>query len=177
MGLDPEFLNEGKMIDVAIGKGKSLKENDTNQGIMGRALANTLKCDVGDTVLIDSLDLDNKIPVEVTGIFDSSVQIFTADLLLVNLETARKILGFSNPHEVSDILIYLANQNYSNYIAYNITKLIEETRPLTKPDMLKLTEQCFGQKSGFFYLVWFIMLANIIIIAWSMMCDNRFANL
>jgi len=175
MGLDPGFINEGLLLDAAVEKGRSLKKDDTNRGIMGKALAKALNCNVGDTALITSPDLRNKTPIEVVGIFDSSVQIYTADLLLVNLETARKILGFYEEYESSDVLIYLNNPSMTNDIAKQITEKIEGARPLTKPMMINLTEQSFGQKSGFFYLLWFIMLANIIIIAWSMMSQISFS--
>lgn len=174
MGLDPEFIHNGQLIDTAIEKGRSLRSGDTRQGIVGKALARALDCEPGDTALITSPDLKRKVPIEVVGIFDASVQIYTADLLLVDLETARKILGFYESDECSDILVYLHNPAMADDIAEQITTKIDGARPLTKPIMMSLTEQSFGQKSGFFYLIWFILLANIILIAWSLMSQISF---
>ena len=175
MGLEPEFINKGRLLDVTIEKGRFLNENDMKQGIVGKALARAFGCEPGDVLQIDTPDLKSKIPIEVIGVFNSSVQIYTADLLLVNIETARQILGFFDTFESSDVLVYLDNPTMANDIARQIVAKLEGSKPLTKPVMRNLTEQSFGQKSGFFHILWFIMLANIIIIAWSLMSQITFS--
>lgn len=175
MGLDPERIASGLPIDLAIEKGRSLNSSGSQEGIMGHALAKALGCDVGDTVEISTPSRRTKVPVKVVGLFNSAVQIYTADLLFVHIQTARKIMGFYDEDETSDILVYVRNPVLSRDIAVEIAKRIEGAKPLTKADMLSLTEQSFGQKSGFFHLIWFILLANIIIIAWSLMSHISFS--
>jgi len=174
MGLEPEFIKQGKLLDVTIEQGRFLNKDDIEQGIAGKALARAFDCQVGDVMQIDTADLKSKIPIEVVGIFNSSVQIYTADLLLVNIETARQILGFFGMFESSDVLIYLDNPAMADDIAKQIASKLDGAKPLTKPVMRNLTEQSFGQKSGFFHILWFVMLANIIIIAWSLMSQITF---
>jgi len=174
MGLEPEFIKQGRLLDLTIEQGRFLNKNDIEQGIVGKALARAFDCELGDVLQIDTADLKSKIPIQVVGVFNSSVQIYTADLLLVNIETARQILGFFGMFESSDVLIYLDNPSMANDIAKQIAAKVEGAKPLTKPVMRNLTDQSFGQKSGFFYILWFVMLANIIIIAWSLMSQITF---
>ena len=86
MGLDPAHISSGLMIDPVIEKGRNLKISDSGRGIIGKAMARAFSCGVGDTIEITSPDLRKKTPIEVVGIFAASVQIYTADLLLVDLE-------------------------------------------------------------------------------------------
>ena len=174
MGLDPAHISSGLMIDPVIEKGRNLKISDSGRGIIGKAMARAFSCGVGDTIEITSPDLRKKTPIEVVGIFAASVQIYTADLLLVDLETARTILGFYEQDECSDILLYLNNPSMADTVSRQITANVEGARPLTKPVMLSLTRQSFGQKSGIFHLLWFILLVNLIIIAWSLMSQISF---
>lgn len=174
MGIDSKFIKQGRLLDVIIEQGRYLKKDDVKQGIVGKALARAFDCRPGDVLQIEAPNLKRKKPIEVVGVFNSSVQIYTADLLLVNAETARKILGFYSTFESSDILIYLDNPALANDIAKQIAAKVEGAKPLTKPVMHNLTEQSFGQKSGFFYILWFVMLVNIIIIAWSLMSQITF---
>ena len=174
MGLDPNLLNKGNTIEITIEQGRTLKNGDTHRGIMGKALARALNCNIGDTAQITTSDMRRKVPIEVIGIFDASVQIYTADLLLVDLKTAKEILCFYSENESSDIPVYLTNPLMANNIAQQISAEIDGARPLTKSIMLNLTKQSFGQKSGFFYLIWIVFLANLILIAWSLMSQISF---
>jgi ABC-type lipoprotein release transport system permease subunit len=142
---------------------------------MGKALARALDCNIGDIAQITTSDMRKKVPIEVIGIFDSSVQIYTADLLLVDLQTAKKILCFYSENESSDIPVYLTNPLTADRIAQQISSEIDGARPLTKSVMLNLAKQSFGQKSGFFYLIWIVFLANLILIAWSLMSQISFS--
>lgn len=174
MGLDPSYVNSGLMLDVAIEKGEGLKENDLGKGIIGTALARALACDLGDVIEVTYPGMREPVPVEVSGLFSTSVQIYTADLLLVPIETARRVLGFYSSDESSDIAVHLKDPALADTVAQRISLQIEGARPLTKAVMVNLTEQAFGQKSGFFYLLWLILLTNVIIIAWSLMSQISF---
>ena len=174
MGLGTEYINSGFLLDVAIEKGRTLAKNDKRKGMIGKALASSFNCKTGDVIEVTSPDMKKNIPVEVIGIFNSSVQIYTADLLFVDIDTAREILGFYEEYESSDILVYPDNPSMTNVICKEIVSKIEGAKPLTKSVMLNLTEQSFGQKSGIFHLLWLILLVNVIIIAWSSMNQISF---
>lgn len=174
MGLDAERIQTGLLIDAAIETGRNLTAEDRRKGIIGKAMAAAFKCRVGDTMQISSPGLPEPIPIEVVGIFTSEVQIYTADLLLVDRLTANEILGFLDEDECSDIVIFLKNQTMADVVARKIVSQFSEARPLTRAVMQSLTEQSFGQKSGFFHLLWFILLINVIILAWSMLGQISF---
>jgi ABC-type lipoprotein release transport system permease subunit len=174
MGLAPEYIETGLFIDAAIEQGRSLTKEDTHKGVVGKALAAAFNCRVGDTIEVTSPGLREPIPVEVVGIFATSVQIYSADLLLVDRATANNILGFLDENESSDIMIYLADPDRTDTLAAAIAKNIDGAHPLTKANLRSLTERSFGQKSGFFHLLWFILLVNVMIIAWSLVGQISF---
>lgn len=174
MGLDPEYIASGLLLDAVIENGCMIKKDEDNKGIIGKALSQALNCQLGDTIEVSSPGNRNKMPVEVVGIFSSPIQIYTADLLLVNTRTAQKIAGYYEGNEYSDILIYLKNTAMADLVSNDIIGALEGARPLTKTAMNTLTLQSFGQRSGFFHLIWLILLVNIMIIAWSSMSHISF---
>lgn len=174
MGLAAGYIQSGLLVDAAIEQGRTLTDQDTRKGIIGKAMATAFRCQVGDTILVTSPGLREPIPIEVIGIFVSEVQIYTADLLLVDRFTANEILGFLDEDECSDIVIFLKNPTMADVVAQKIVSEFGEARPLTREAMQSLTEQSFGQKSGFFHLLWFILLINVIILAWSLLGQISF---
>jgi ABC-type lipoprotein release transport system permease subunit len=174
MGLDPEFIDAGLFIDASIERGRSLTKFDTNQGIIGKALAAAFNCRIGDHIEVSSPGLRQPVLIEVVGVFDTAVEIYSADLLLVPRATANKILGFLDENECSDIMIYMTDPAVVPSAVSTITQTIDGAYPLTKDAMQRLAELSFGQKSGLFHLLWFILLLNVLIIAWSMVGQISF---
>ncbi len=174
MGVAAKQIEAGMLIDAAIEQGRSLTDEDRRKGIIGKAMAAAFRCRVGDTIQVSSPGLREDIPIQVVGIFNSEVQIYTADLLLVDRITANEILGFLDEDECSDIAIFLKNETMADVVAQKIVSEFSEARPLTRAVMQSLTEQSFGQKSGFFHLLWFILLLNVIILAWSLLGQISF---
>lgn len=174
MGLDPGYIETGLFIHAAIEQGRSLTRADTRKGVVGKALAAAFHCRVGDVIEVSSPGLREPVPIEVVGIFTTAVQIYSADLLLVDRATANQILGFLDENECSDIMIYLSDPAGTATVAASIEKNIDGAYPLTKANLQSLTERSFGQKSGFFHLLWFILLVNVMIIAWSLVGQISF---
>jgi ABC-type lipoprotein release transport system permease subunit len=174
MGLDPEFIGASRFIDASIERGRSLTKSDTNQGIVGKAMAAAFNCRIGDHIEVSSPGLRQPVLIEVVGIFDTAVEIYSADLLLVPRPTANKILGFLDENECSDIMIYMADPAMVPSAVSTIIQKIDGAHPLTKDAMQRLAKLSFGQKSGVFHLLWFILLFNVLIIAWSMVGQISF---
>lgn len=174
MGLDPEFIDTGLFIDASIERGRSLSKSDTNQGIVGKALAAAFNCRIGDHIEVSSPGLRQPVMIEVVGIFDTAIEIYSADLLLVPRPTANQILGFLDENECSDIMIYMTDPAMVPSAVSTITQSLDGAYPLTKDAMQRLAQLSFGQKSGVFHLLWFILLLNVLIIAWSMVGQISF---
>lgn len=169
MGLDPKFLGSDNSLQTVIRDGRSLAAGDTNQALIGEVVANAFGARAGDVIKITSPDFRKNYILDVVGTFESDVQIFAADLVIVPIAMARKILGFYGESECSDVLVFVQDSSRIETIAREITQLIDGARPLTKQVMMRLVELSFGQRSGYFHLLWLILLINILIIAWSVM--------
>lgn len=166
MGLRPEFLASGEYLLPAIRQGRSLHPGDKDVVLLGEALGTALNCRVGDTVEITSPDLKEAISLEVIGIFTADVQIYTADLALMPIDAARRLFNYYEAFECSDVMVYLDDPGQAGTIARLISTSMEGARPLLRTTIINLVEQSFGQRSGYFHLLWLILLINIMIIAW-----------
>ncbi len=175
MGIPAAAIQSGDFMQMTIEQGRFIDDDQASTGVIGKALAHSMNCAVGDTVQVHLPGAHMSIAVKIAGIFTSSVQIYSADLMVVNLATARKILGFLPfLEESSDILVYLKNPQSAALVAENIEAQVMGARPIQKEAMLAMTEQTFGQKSGTFQLLWLILLINVVLIAWSLMSQLTF---
>ncbi len=177
MGIPTAAIQSGDFMQMTLEQGLFISDDEEFTGVIGKALARSMNCAVGDTVQIQLPGAHIPVPVKVVGIFTSSVQIYSADLMVVSLATARKILGLLPfLEESSDVLVYLKNPQSAALVADTIAAQAQVmgARPISKEVMLAMTEQAFGQKSGTFQLLWLILLINVVLIAWSLMSQLTF---
>ena len=95
-----------------------------------------------------------------------SVQIYAADLLLTDIDSARNFFGYG-PMESSDICIYLDDSAYVGKVAEKITSDSPSLRILSKDALLNATIQAYGGRGGVFQLMWLILLITACLISWS----------
>ena len=98
--------------------------------------------------------------------FATSVHIYTADLILTPLNTAKRFFGYKED-EASDLCIYLDNPLLADGIAKQIASMGANLRVLTKDKLADITQQAYGGRSGVFQLMWMILLLTAMILGWS----------
>ena len=165
MGIDwekSEVLDKGRMI---IQEGRFFEKGDKNRCVIGNALAKSLNVRVGDSIELSD-NLGNKDQFQIIGLFDISVQIYAADLLLTDLDSARKFFGYGS-QEASDLCVYLDDAGYRGQVAEKISSLSPSLRILSKDALLNSTRQAYGGRGGVFQLMWLILLLTSCLIAWS----------
>ena len=165
MGIVPELMPRPADLDFAIEEGRFLLPGDIDRVVIGKIFAEEWSAGIGDTIEIAD-PFGNMDRFEVVGIFASAVQIYTADLMLTTIDTARKIFGYP-PGTVSDAVVYLDDPSRMDEIAAAMSANMPGYRFLTRDILADLTDQAFGSRSGVFQLLWLILLLTVLLLSWS----------
>ncbi len=144
------------------------QSNDTI--VIGKGVAELLGANVGSELSI--LTEFNQIKqYTVVGIFNSESGIYSSDMILMNLNAARDFFNIP-ADKVTDLMVYVNQPDASikstlvNDAARQISALAN-IRVLTKDVLLNAQEKTYGDKSGFFSVVWYVILISVAIIAFN----------
>jgi ABC-type lipoprotein release transport system permease subunit len=150
--------------------GSFLDAQKNSTVVIGRAVADLLGAKVGETlsILSESNQMHQYI---VVGIFNSESSIYSADMILMNLNDARTFFRVPDG-KATDIIVYLTPidpSSYTSYVNFYARELSEypNVRVLTRDILLKAQETTFGARSGFFSVVWYIILIAVALIAFN----------
>jgi ABC-type lipoprotein release transport system permease subunit len=150
--------------------GSFLDAQKNNTVVIGKAVAKLLGAEVGETLSI--LSESNQIrQYTIAGIFNSESSIYSADMILMNLNDARTFFRVPNG-KVTDLIVYVNKvdssryESFVNFVARGVSEL-SNVRVLTKDILLKAQESTFGNRAGFFSLVWYIILIAVALIAFN----------
>ena len=150
--------------------GQFLDAQSSNSVVIGKGVAQLLGAEVG-TVLSIVTESNNIKQYNVVGIFNSESSIYSADLILMNLESARQFFGIPED-KVTDLMVYVSSVDASTKAALVnvVARQISETpncRVITKDVLLKAQEKTYGDRSGFFSIVWYVVLVAVAVIAFN----------
>ena len=165
MGVDPKRAQLHRQKSLIIRDGRFIEEGDSYKCVIGNAVARGLDAGVGDTIEIGDI-YGNEDAFEVIGVFETSVQIYAADLILTDIHTARTFFGYMGD-EASDICIYLDDDAYTDATAAKVQEISPEFRVLSKEILAEVMIQAYGGRGGIFQLIWLILLLTAGLIAWS----------
>ena len=144
------------------------QSNDTI--VIGKGVAELLGAKVG-TQLSILTEYNTMKHYTIVGIFDSESSIYDADMILMNLNQARDF--FNIPvDKVTDVMVYVSPVDATtktaivNLVARQISEL-PNCRVVTRDVLLSAQEKTYGDRSGFFSIVWFVVLISVAIIAFN----------
>lgn len=165
MGMDCSLLPSALDISPAIESGRFLKFGDKHCAVIGKVFAFQNKVKPGDKITLQD-ELGNKTSLNIIGIFNTPVQIYTADLIVTDIETARIFLGYLSDQS-SDLAVYLKDPLYTDQVAESILISHKNIRVLTKEALAGNVRQGYGGKAGIFQLMWLILLLTVTLLAWT----------
>ncbi len=163
-----ETINPADAFPLEAGTFLSVDRNNTV--VIGKAVAELLDAKVGSilTILTESNQVRQ---YEVVGVFDRGSSIYNADMIVMNIHDAR---SFYNVPEgkVTDLAVYTSEVSSSSYTALLNTvarqiSYIPNIRVLTKDVLLSAQETTYGARSGFFSVVWYLVLISVAIVAFN----------
>ena len=167
-------INQYANVDLSkvypIESGTFLNPQVDNNIVIGKAVAVLLGARVGSvlTILTESNEARQYV---VVGIFNSESSIYSADMIVMNINEARAF--FNMPEDkVTDLLVYVSNVDPAtktsivNFVARQISDL-PNCRVVSKDVLVKAQETTYGDRSGFFSVVWYVVLISVAIIAFN----------
>jgi ABC-type lipoprotein release transport system permease subunit len=150
--------------------GSFLDQQSTNTIVIGKGVADLLGAKVG-TILTILSESNEPRRYMVAGVFNSESSIYSADMILMNLDEAR--VFFSVPDDkVTDLLVYVSNidaatkKSLVNVVAREISDL-PNCRVVTKDLLVKAQETTYGDRSGYFSIVWYMVLISVAIVSFN----------
>lgn len=150
--------------------GRFLDSQSNNTIVIGKGVAELLGASVGTelSILTESNQIRQYI---VVGIFNSESSIYNADTILMNINAAREFFNVPDD-KVTDLMVYVNTDDTAskasvvNLVARQITEL-PNCRVVSKDVLLDAQEKTYGDRSGFFSIVWYILLISVGIIAFN----------
>ena len=170
VGVDLEDPSIDLTAAYPIESGSFLESNKNGTVVVGKAVAELIGAKVGNflTIITESNQVRQ---YAIVGIFDSESGIFNADTILMSKNDARSF--FEVPEDkATDLLVYVDEvdpQFYKtqvNFVAREISEL-PNTRVLTKDVLAAAQETAYGARSGFFSIVWLLVLVSVAIVAFN----------
>ena len=147
-------------------KGRFLTPKDAGSGnvVIGPLLAGMLKLDVGDDMILLSEAVEAH-RFHVVGILSGEKAIYTADLLIMSLEDARKF--FKVPEDkVTDICVWINPRYTVDEVAAKISTL-PNSRVITQDMLLRGYKAAYAARGGFYTTIWVIMLVAAALVAYN----------
>jgi ABC-type lipoprotein release transport system permease subunit len=106
------------------------------------------------------------IEFEVVGIFSSESKIYSYDMIVTDLESAREVLGVQGSTFI-DFAIWVNHGTNLNDVAFRIDTQIPETRVLTRDAIGDIMLKTYGGKAGSIALIWTVVLMSVLLLAFT----------
>lgn len=165
MGIDPGNILSPDNISLVIEEGRFLNSGDKNRAVVGKAFAAQNMLKIRDKINFSD-ELGNQYQFDIVGIFNSSAKIYTANLIVTDINSAKAFLGYGSD-QYSDLSVYLDDPSLADLVARSIVASHDNVRALTKDDLSAGIKRLYEFKSGIFQLMWLILLLTVLLLAWS----------
>lgn len=166
MGINvTEYPLDVQVLNLQVRAGRFLQPNDTQCVVVGEGVAQSAQATVGSYFLFYDLDL-NEYYFEVVGIFSASSRIYSSDLILTDLESARAFFGL-NTTQCTDICVWTALTANPAVVASQILTAVASCRVVTRAQSENALLYAHSSRAGFFLAVWYVLLLAALLGAFS----------
>jgi len=155
-----------------IGDGRFLNESDrkkmvVGQGIVDLMAASAMPMLVQTGTLLSLITFDGElVEFEVIGVFSSDSKIYSYDMILTDINSAREVLGYEND-TCTDIAVWISHGADLNSVAFTLDATILEARILTQDAISNSMLKAYGGRAGMAALLWTIVLMAVVLIAFT----------
>jgi ABC-type lipoprotein release transport system permease subunit len=133
--------------------------------VIGPALADAFAVHAGDRLAIP--DARGELAVlEVAAIFHDASALQTADVILADPATVRRLLALPEGH-VTDVAVRLARAEEAPVIAAEIRRAMPEARVIDRGALVRTYELTFDGRSGLLAALFLPCLAGLLLLAWD----------
>jgi ABC-type lipoprotein release transport system permease subunit len=132
---------------------------------IGQGVAGIRKVGIGDDlILVDSGNIGTVL--EVAGVFRSPSDLLTNDLVVLGRDDLIRFFGFP-PGRATDFAVEVYNPAEVDTIADKIKRLMPDSRPITRSEILRTYAGVFNWRSGMMLTVFAAALIAFCILAWD----------
>ncbi|MFX0108814.1 MAG: ABC transporter permease [Candidatus Hodarchaeota archaeon] len=152
--------------------GRFLEEVDRYKMVIGEGIVDMMRAsymsvevDVGSILSLIAQD-GSLIEFEVIGIFSSSAKIYSYDMILTDIQSAREILGV-NSSSYTDMAVWTEYGEDLNSVAFRIDTQIPEARVLTREAISDTMLKTYSNRAGVIALFWVVLLFTVVLLAFT----------
>ena len=165
MGIEPANMPIPTSINMVMSQGEFSALNQPYNAIIGKSVSESLNVDYNDVLVLETESGLGTFSFKVGGIFESNVNLYTSDLILININDADTFFGASMG--VTDLCVYVKDPAETNSIARQITSYDPMLRVLTRDAITDAAQTTYGMRSGYLAVLWYVLLFSVILVAWN----------
>jgi len=132
---------------------------------IGAGVSRTLRAGKGDLIAFRSHD-GAYMSLEVARIFPSSSELISADLVEISEEDFRALFGLPD-RLYTDIVLRVRNPKETGVVADKIRRLLPDTRPILREEILRTYEAIFDWRGGIILAIFAGAGLAFLIFAWD----------
>lgn len=133
--------------------------------VIGSGISKIREAFPGDTIGFTGFDGKPQ-SYTVQGTIPEASQLVAADLILITEKDYRALSGLPSSH-ATDLVLKVRNQKELTIIAEKITKILPDTRPIIRNEILRTYDAVFSWRSGVVVIVFSIAALAFAIFAWD----------
>ncbi len=103
---------------------------------------------------------------QVKGLLAAESELISSDLILLSERDFRSFFGLASPY-VTDFALRVSNSREWNTIAFKISELLPDTRPILRDEILRTYDSLFDWRSGMIVVIFTASALAFIILAWE----------
>jgi ABC-type lipoprotein release transport system permease subunit len=132
---------------------------------VGRGVARTLLAEKGDLLPLKSAR-GEYVSFEVARVFSAESELVSADLIEMHPEDLRGLFGMTEGF-YTDITLKVRNPKELTVVADKIRRLLPDTRPILRDEILRTYDSVFDWRSGLLLVIFAGAVTAFIIFAWD----------
>jgi ABC-type lipoprotein release transport system permease subunit len=133
--------------------------------VIGRGVSRTLHANRADIVPFRTYD-GSYMSFEVSDILSSESELVSSDLVLISESDFREMTGIRGEY-VTDAAVYATNKRELFTIAGKIKRILPDTRPIMKDEILRTYEAIFDWRGGILLVILSGAVIAFVILAWD----------
>jgi len=163
MGIDVANTPIPEEIAFTVTAGRFLRANDGDSVVIGSYFADVFYVRVNDTLTLYD-ESQKSFNYTVVGIFSMNVNLYTSDLILMPIQSARGFFDISSDY-ATDLCVYTTSDAQARTVATQIVDITPSVKVLTRAALKDALITAYGARSGFISTIWYVLLLAVVMVA------------
>ncbi len=110
--------------------------------------------------------LQKRIEVNITDTFPAGSDLFTNDMIIMEIDLARRVLGIAT-EEATDIVLWVPNELEGDSVMYKLIQQRYDIRVIQKKEIATAFNNLFNYRGGIFLLLYLTVLVTFVLILYQ----------